>query len=44
MRARGKKITVLDIDSVMEKYDCVPLIINTTRILIKLSKNNAEDT
>ena len=35
----GKKISVLDIDAVMEKFDCTPLIINTINLFVKLSKS-----
>jgi hypothetical protein len=34
----GKKISVLDIDSVMTKFDCTPLIIRTIHLLVKTSK------
>lgn len=38
MAHSGKKIHILDIDSVMIKFDCVPLIIGTIQVLIKMSK------
>jgi len=34
----GKKISVLDIDSVMSGFDCIPLIIGTIYLLVKMSK------
>lgn len=41
MLLSGKKISVLDIDSVMSKHDCVTLIIKTIHLMVKMSK--AED-
>ena len=34
----GKEISVLDIDSVITKVDCTPLIIRTICLLVKMSK------
>jgi hypothetical protein len=34
----GKKISFLDIDSVMSKHYCVPLIIKTIHLMVKMSK------
>ena len=34
----GKRISVLDIDSVMSKYDCLTLIIKTIHLMVKMSK------
>lgn len=34
----GKKISVLDIDSVMTRVDCIPLIIRSIHLLVKMSK------
>lgn len=34
----GRKISALDIDSVMAKYDCIPLLIGTIHLMIKMSK------
>lgn len=34
----GKKISALDIDSVMAKYDCIPLLIGAIHLMVKMSK------
>lgn len=39
----GKKISFLDIDSVITNIDCVPLIIKTIRLMIKMSKHTNND-
>ena len=34
----GKKISFLDIDSVINNFDCIPFIIESIRLLVKMSK------
>ena len=34
----GKKISFLDIDSVINNYDCIPFIIKSIRLLVKMAK------
>lgn len=40
----GKPIHFLDIDSVINNYDCVPLIIKSIRLLVKMSKIDNSNT
>jgi len=39
----GKEISVLDIDTVMTKFDCVPLLINAIDFLVRLSAFTKKD-
>jgi len=36
----GKEISFLDIDSAISKFDCVPLIVGTIRLLVRMSKTS----
>jgi len=36
----GKEISFLDIDSAIGKFDCVPLIVGTIRLLVRMSKTS----
>ncbi len=38
MANAGKEVSLLEIDETMQNIDCIPLILNTTQLILKLSK------